>query len=149
MISVLFELPILPAVNVARYFSIIGESKQFRPDTFNTMWRFCYQLKLPPRHKSNSAKTPATIMFTESKKSNRHLSPDINQHGQWLASKTATTKRSIVIISIDKIVQIRIKNSFFCDLPIYRKPLDNVVCLSRRRYILLLGTNYSLQVSEK
>ena len=31
---------------------------------------------------------------------------------QWLAKKNG---------------QIGIKNSFFCDLPIYREPLDNVV----------------------
>jgi hypothetical protein len=60
-----------------------------------------------------------------------------------------TTQQLTAIISIDNFVQNWIKNSFFCDLPIYRKPLDNVVYNFKQRYMLLISTNYSPQVSEK
>ena len=29
---------------------------------------------------------------------------------------------------------------FFCDLPIYRKPLDNVSCIAEQRYMLIAQT---------
>ena len=149
MIFVMFLLNGAQTISASKRSTSIGESKQSRPATFTQMARFCHRRRWSPRHEPNFTAAPATIMFAGSEKSNRHLSPNINQHGQWLASKTASTKRSIAIISIDKFVQIRIKNCFFCDLPIYPKPLDNVVCIAGRRYILLLSTNYSSQVSEK
>ena len=153
MIPVSLELTGAQAVGTAWHRKSIGESKQSRPATFTTMWRFCRRPRWPtrraPRHESNPPTTATTTMVIRREKSNRHPPPKINQHGQWLASKTATTKWRIAIISKDKFVQNRIKNSFFCDLPIYRKPLDNVVYTPGRRYILLLSTNYSSQVSEK
>jgi hypothetical protein len=61
----------------------------------------------------------------------------------------ATAKRLVIIFSTQQFVQNRIKNSFFCDLPIYRKPLDNVGCNAEQRYILLFKPNNSPQASEK
>jgi len=102
---VLFELTGAQAVGAALHRASIGESKQSRPATFTTMWRFCRRLRWPPRraprHESNPSTTATTTMVIRREKSNRQPSPKINQHGQWLASKTATTKWRIAIISID------------------------------------------------